>query len=247
MTRERQPDGGLSVLSLHVDVIESGPDWPVVTIRVDGQDPFSGVARDWRGFDPAEMLGTGSPMLPDDLGRRVALYRCSCGVAGCGVIAPFIVPSPDGARVSWVDFRDYVGVFDGPTAAGSAERTGKPWSLPDLHFDRAQYEAEVLRAGADTSWETPRRRMARLVEQQLRELDFELPDLALRWVVPAWHGDGVNLSFERVQEVPERYIEQKILRVRSNHADAVLAANDIVDQLVGTPPEERFRVFGEAS
>ena len=65
-------------------------------------------------FDPAKMLGPHSPLLPEDMGRRVAVYRCSCGEAGCGVIAPVIVASPDGTRISWVDFRDYVGVFIGP-------------------------------------------------------------------------------------------------------------------------------------
>ena len=97
---------GLSVLSLQFQVLDDRPGWPVVQVLVDGRDPFAEVAPDWRGFDPAKMLGPHCPLLPVDLGRRVAVYRCSCGEAGCGVIAPVIVPSPDGRRVSWVDFRD---------------------------------------------------------------------------------------------------------------------------------------------
>ena len=52
------------------------------------------------GFDPRQILGAPFPLLPVDLGRRVAVYRCSCGQPGCGVIAPVIVPSPDGACVA---------------------------------------------------------------------------------------------------------------------------------------------------
>lgn len=35
------------------------------------------------------------------------------------------------------------------------------WDLPDLHFDRKQYVAEIDRASRDDSWETDRRRTAR--------------------------------------------------------------------------------------
>ena len=38
----------------------------------------------WRGFGP----GADAPLLPCGKRRHVALYRCSCGVAGCGVILP---------------------------------------------------------------------------------------------------------------------------------------------------------------
>jgi hypothetical protein len=67
--------------------------------------------------------------------------------------------------------------------------------IPDLHFDREQYVAEVRRAVADRSWETPRRVTARLVADGLRTRGVILPpDLELRWVEPA--GDGVRISFE---------------------------------------------------
>ena len=143
----------LSVLTLGFEILDGRPDWPVVTIRVDGEEPFASVASGWRGFDPTEMLDGASPLVPVDGDRRVALWQCSCGIAGCGVIAPVIVASPDGRRISWVDFRDYVGVFVGPVAPTSADHEGVPWDLPDLHFDRAQYVAEVARACADRSWE----------------------------------------------------------------------------------------------
>src|SRR5438874_1505480 len=98
-------------LTLVIEVRDDGPDWPVVGIRVNGKNPFAQVAKDWLGFDPAVMLGPDSPLVPGDAGRRVAVYRCFCGEAGCGVIAPYVVASPDRTRISWVDFRDYTGVF----------------------------------------------------------------------------------------------------------------------------------------
>src|SRR4051812_40249132 len=107
-------ESSLSVLSLEFEVLDNRPDWPVLSVRVDGDNPFAKIAKDWRGFDPSKMLGKDSPLIPDDRGRRVAVYRCSCGEPGCGVIAPLIVASPDRSRISWVDFRDYVGVFVGP-------------------------------------------------------------------------------------------------------------------------------------
>ncbi|WP_157740662.1 hypothetical protein [Jiangella sp. DSM 45060] len=72
------------------------------------------------------------------------------------MIAPVIVASPDGTGVSWIDFRDYVGVFIGPVEPSAAQHEGTPWDLPDLHFDREQYVAEVERA----SWTTHGRRAA---------------------------------------------------------------------------------------
>ena len=245
MNREAQARDGLSVLSLEFQADEARLDWPVVGIKVDGLVPFAEVAKDWRGFDPAKMLGPASPLLPGDLGRRVALYTCSCGEAGCGVIAPFVVPSPDGRRISWVDFRDYVGVFVGPLVEDSDKYEGKPWRLTDLHFDREQYEAEVARASADKSWETSRRKTARLVKQLLDDMSLELPpNLSLRWVAPAWNADGVELSFEHVSRTPEFRHGQQLLRLTSSHDDPDLAANDMVEQLAGTDPADRFRAFG---
>jgi hypothetical protein len=116
--------------------------------------PFDQVARGWWGFHPDKILGVPSPLVPDDLGSRVAVYRCSCREAGCGVIAPFIVASPDRRRISWVGFRDYVGVFSGRVERVASDFEGKPWDLPDIHFDHDQYVAEVQRARSDRRWPT---------------------------------------------------------------------------------------------
>jgi hypothetical protein len=235
----------LSVLTLQFEVVGE-PDWPVLSIRVNGVNPFEGVAKNWQGFDPAEVLGASSPLAPEDDGSRVALYRCSCGEAGCGVIAPFIVASPDRKRISWVDFRDYVGVFSGPVAPEAADYEGKSWNLPDIHFDRDKYLAEVRRATNDRSWETPPRQKARLLEEHLRPMDPVLPpDLALRWVSPAWHEEGVVLSFEHAgDDSMGRYPRQQMLRLTSTQSDPAGAAADMAEQLLSASPDEWARAFG---
>jgi hypothetical protein len=243
-----QPAAGsrrFSVLSLQFHALDDRPEWPVVQVLADGRDPFAEAARDWRGFDPATMLGPHSPLLPVDLGRRVAVYRCPCGEAGCGVIAPVIVPSPDGSRVSWVDFRDYVGVFNCPVEESVYKHEGKSWDLPDLHFDREQYIAEVERASRDCSWETPRRRAARLLYERLEPMGLVLPpDLDLAWVSPAWREAGVTLMFQRVSRVPPFEVRQRMLRLTSALDDLEHAAEDISEQLLSTFPDEWTRRFG---
>jgi hypothetical protein len=159
------------------------------------------------------------------------------------VIAPFIVASPDRRRISWVDFRDYVGVFVHPVAPRSADYEGKPWDLPDIHFDRAQYLAEIHRAAADRSWETPRRATARLLEERLLPLGLVLPaDLALRWVVPAQRACGVILNFERLDQ--RRDHEQRLLRLDSAEVEPSRAAEDIAEQLLSVAPEDWLGRFG---
>lgn len=245
MTSAPEADAGLSVLTLGFEVVDDRPDWPVVTMQVDGHDPFAAVASGWRGFDPAQMLGSSSPLVPLDGDRRVAVYRCTCGEAGCGVIAPFIVLSPDGKRISWVDFRDYVGVFVGPAEPESADHEGTKWNLPDLHFDRDQYLAEVARASADRSWETSRRRTARLVSEHLLRRELVVPpDLVLRGVSPAFGQDGVSLNFLRVGHDRGLHVEQQLLRLRSDDPDPDRAADDIVGQLLAVAPADWASTFG---
>ncbi|SEF18903.1 hypothetical protein SAMN04488561_6974 [Jiangella alba] len=218
----------------------------MVQVLIDGKDPFADAAPGWRGFDPADVLGRRSPLLPaDGLGRRVAVYRCSCGITGCGVIAPVIVSSPDGTRVSWIDFRDYVGVFIGPAEASTDQHEGRPWDLPDLHFDREQYVAEVERASLDGSWETPRRRTARLLYELLEPQDLVLPpDLGLAWASPAWSEDGVSLMFQHLSRGPRLEVRQQMLRLASAHEDPAVAAEDMAHQLLSTWPGDWVRTFG---
>jgi len=239
--------GGLSVLSLQFEVVDDRPDWPVVRVLVNGQDPFAAVAPGWRGFDPAKILGLRSPLLPVDQGRRVAVYCCSCREPGCGVIAPVIVPSPDGRLVSWTDFRDYVGVFVGPVKSVGGDE-GTPWDLPDLHFDREQYVAEIERASRDGSWETDRRKTARLVYERLDPLGLNLPpDLHLAWASPAWRGDGVALMFQRLTRAPRPEVRQQVLLLTSTLDAPEQAAEDMAQRLLSTSPDAWVDSFGQHS
>lgn len=182
MRKLRNRPRPLPVLTLRFDVVDARPDWPVVTLLVDGADPVGrhsrsrfNAERAWRGFSPDTVLGDGSPLLPVDLGRRVAVCCCSCGYSGCGAIAPLVIPSPDRRRVSWIDFREFgAGTFDGPLRATDTY-DGDPCDLDDVHFDRAQYVAEIQRASRDLSWETPRRRTARLLRERLEPESLVLP------------------------------------------------------------------------
>lgn len=247
----RAARSGLSVLSLRFQIIDDRPDWPVVSILVDGQDPFAAAKPGWRGFDPQEILGPDSPMLPADLGRRVAVYCCSCGEPGCGAVAPVIVASPDKRRVSWVDFREYTGVFAGPvsncmsTGGGTVDDDGgTPAGLPDVHFGRQQYVEEIQRASRDRSWETSRRTTARLLYERLSPLGLVLPpDLTLAWVAPAWHADGVALAFEHTTS-GQPGIRQQMLWLTCTFNDPYQAAADIAQRLLSMPPGEWAGSFG---
>lgn len=242
MPAQPAPENARPVLTLQFEVLDGHDDWPVVKILVDGRNPFADVAPNWRGFDPAQILGLDSVLLPDDRGRRVAVYRCLCGIAGCGVIAPVIVSSPDGERVSWVDFRDYVGVFDGPTEPSVDQDDGRPWAIEDLHFDREQYTGEIERASRDRSWETTRRRTARLLRERLEPLDLLIePDLRLEWISPAWSDEGVSISFAAVGGDGPR---QQTLKLTSSFEDPEQAAEDMTTRLLATPPQEWSRVYG---
>ena len=50
--------------------------------------------------------------LPTNPPRRVAVYRCQCGEAGCGCAAPIIVER--NGCVIWEDTRDVTGVYVDP-------------------------------------------------------------------------------------------------------------------------------------
>ncbi len=239
--------GGLSVLSLRFEVVDDRPDWPAVQVLIDGRDRFAAIAPGWRGFDPAKIVGPDSPLLPADQGRRVAVYCCSCGEPGCGVIAPVISPSPDGRRVSWVDFRDYTGIFDDPVINSPDENEGRSWDLPDLHFSREQYVAEVDRASRDRSWETDRRRVARLLYERLEPLKLALPlGLGLAWAAPAWSRSGVALMFQRVVGVPQPAVDQQMLGLTSTLSDPDQAAEDMARQLLSTHPDDWVDSFGQS-
>jgi hypothetical protein len=79
----------IAELALRIERDGAGghPDYPVVTILVDGRDVLSRHGRNgYKGFSPAEILGPDSPLFPQAAPRRVAVYRCCCGITGCGCV-----------------------------------------------------------------------------------------------------------------------------------------------------------------
>lgn len=165
---------GLSRLEIRVVPAESADD-PRVVLLVDGHDVLAGDGH--RGFDPEQLLHKGDPLLPVTPPRRVVLYHCGCGVVGCSGRACVISEYDGVAR--WSGFRRFVGL-DFPLDDSLADEDGRPDDLSDIAFDAVQYRTEVERAKQDRSWETRRRRLARLLAQRLAadpgrwtELGFE--------------------------------------------------------------------------
>lgn len=192
MTQDPNASELVRRLDLRFDIPYGQPiDYPVVTILIDGQDLVTFSGQGFKGFDPEEILGPNSPLLPPDPWRRVAVYRCSCGIPGCGVVAPLIVKRIDG-RIVWTDFRDYTGVFNGPTAKADPDG-GRALAQADLVFDAYQYSAEIQRASADRSWESARRMTSRLLTANLIAASDTLAEAGyeLDWVAPMWQADDV--------------------------------------------------------
>ncbi len=244
MTDPQPYPARMSVLAVEVRP-HTNPDWPQVRLLVDGTDIFEAAAPGWLGFDPDIVInGNRSPLLPCAEAERVAVQRCSCGEAGCGVIAPLIELSPDGRCVRWSDFRDYTGVFFGPSTRHPQLDLvpSRQWGIPDLRFDREQYVAAITRAAEDRSWETPDRTTARLLYEQLEPLCPDSPrGLPLQAVYPGWDGDGIIARFGVESEDDTLDVEE--LRLISLRKEPAEAASEMAAQLLAIPPDEWLRTF----
>lgn len=109
------------------------------------------------GLDPDELLVEPCPLLTANGARPTLIGRCCCGDVGCGPVEVSI--STDGAVISWT----------------TAVRT------TGVRFDAAQYRAEVLRALADRSWETPDRTVARLIRSSVDRARLAEAGLEFSW------------------------------------------------------------------
>lgn len=170
-------------------------DYPNVTVLVDGVDVI-GAATDFIGFDPADLFDSGA-LVPEDVPRRVAVYRCNCGEAGCGCAAPIIERSGD--LIRWHDFRDFVGVYVKPTIAVEPD-SGRSLPIADIEFDADDYLRAVADAAADRSWETRPRRIARLLLTSLRDTTgwWGEREWQPHWVSPVrGRPDLVRVAFRR--------------------------------------------------
>lgn len=245
MSNPRLRGGDLRVLQVIVQPREN-PDWPQARILVDGLDIFEAVAPGWVGFDPDQLLGgDSSPLVPGHQGRRVAVCRCSCGEAGCGVIAPIIGLSANGKQVLWRDFRDFTGVFVDPISRYPQveQIPSRRWDVPDLRFDREQYLDTIAGAAQDRSWETPQRQTARLLTERLAPLGLVLPpDLPLDRAYPEWDGDGVMVRFG--VEFEDGTVHCEELRLVSIEHDPDQAARSMASGLLDTPSADWSKTFG---
>jgi len=185
--------GGLiAALELRVEraSADGHPDYPVVAILVDGRDMFARQGgRGYKGFSAAQILGAQSPLLPGQSPRRVAIYGCCCGITGCGCVAPLI--SQRGGQVTWSDFRDFPGVYDGPATQASPQG-GVLLGFPGLVFDARRYRAEIARATADRSWQTADGQAADLLWQFLDQDRGQLARLG-------WVPDGLRSAYRTGQ------------------------------------------------
>jgi hypothetical protein len=218
---------------------------PVATLLVDGEDLFSRSTRNgFVGFDPDELLGPDQPLLPVERARRVAVYRCSCGEPGCGVVAPVI--SGNDTEVRWNDFQDFTGWFDSPVSDDKPE-DGRPLAIPEVIFAIDQYTDEVRRAATDRSWETPTRTTARFLKEILEDESDALADLGLKldWVFPAHRREAsVSLS---LRDVDHRYVErprgQLVMTLSAGPGNSKDRATEMLANLLSEVPEEWMNAF----
>lgn len=112
-----------------------------------------GLGGSWYlGVSPRYLLDQDGPLLATATPHEVRLAGSGCGVEEC-CGALYVTVRRHGDHVVWTGWRD------------PAHQEFDP---PELRFTADQYEAEVLRAGEDRSWEWPAGAVARLLEAGLR-------------------------------------------------------------------------------
>jgi hypothetical protein len=218
-------------LRIERDGADGHPDYPVVTILVDGREAFARHDRhSYKGFSPAQILGPDSPLLPQAAPRRVAIYRCSCGITSCGCVAPLI--SWHGDQVRWSDFRDFTGIFDGPATQASPDG-GMALPFPGLVFDASSYRAEIERASADRSWQTAGWQAAHLLWQILDRARGQLARLG-------WVPDGIRSAYQPGQFdvwlTDTSHREQIRIRLTAASGTPADRARHMADTLTSTHP-----------
>ncbi|MFE7530904.1 hypothetical protein ACFU7Y_35100 [Kitasatospora sp. NPDC057542] len=115
----------------------------------------------YAGVGPRYLLGRDGPLHATATPHEVRLAWSGCGVEMC-CGALYMTVGRDGEHVVWEGWRD---------------PANQDFHLPELRFTTGQYEAEVLRAGEDRSWEWPAGVVRRLLEAGLRGRE----DWLARW------------------------------------------------------------------
>ncbi|GAA0303873.1 hypothetical protein GCM10009540_23990 [Streptomyces turgidiscabies] len=114
--------------------------------------PGGGKSSRYVGASPRNLLGQDGPLHVTATPHAVRIAWSGCGVEEC-CGALYMTLTPDGDHVVWAGWRDLA---------------NQDLGLPELRFTAAQYEAEVMRAVEDRSWEWPAGAVARLLEAGLR-------------------------------------------------------------------------------
>ncbi len=208
------------------------PNWPTVRILIDGEDILGLEAH--KGFDPDKIFAESAPLLPTDPSRRIAVYRCGCGEAGCSVIAPLIVD--DGTTIEWRDFRDFTGVYVNPDT-DIAPAGGTKLGIPDVHFDADQYRTEVAKAVGDRSWETHARTTARLLRAKLQKASEHFDALGYRVTTVAPYDDGAfSIVMQEVQDGSA--VGNTFVRLAHPHHEVDDLATALAEELISTAPND---------
>ncbi|MER7174740.1 hypothetical protein [Streptomyces mesophilus] len=218
-----EPFAPLSVLSLHPvlphpQAIKNGAG---IRPLIDGRDVLeethpggdsSCYQEKWFGAPETWPLwAAGEP-------RRVELSNNDCDTGCCGGV--FVTIQRHGDLVEWTDWENT-----------SDNRIPVP---PEIHFDAAQYDAELARAVNDHSWEEPVDAAARLLAHQIAGSDWferwncepftygirvaqrgEAPEVIMSFVtggfgpggVMRWHVMPVSAQ-KPVEDQVRRFIEQ---------------------------------------
>jgi hypothetical protein len=143
--------------TLRLEVTPTSGDVPgefQVRIRVNGTEFTSAGAG--LGMDPYDLLVPMNLLAATELPNTLTIARCTCGVLGCG--SSTVTVTRHGGTVQW------------------------DWMLSrPLLFPAEDYDTEVRRAAADTSWETPERVAGRLIwtfadHDRLRDQGLMLAD-----------------------------------------------------------------------
>ena len=225
-------------LAIHVTVADPAVGNGVETrILVDGR-PLVGDAFDRGAPHAPEYLLEARRLRAAPQPRRVQLAEAWCTEGCCGALYVTIVR--DGDTVWWRDWE---------RPLGSAGQPPLP-ALPDVRFEASRYNAEVLRAENDHSWEWPARTVTRLLRERLRAE----PDLLNRWeCAPGWisthHNDRDRVDFtftypHRAADGPTAPRVQFVWPVPVTDAAPRDQADAIVHRLTTTDPTAHAHAVG---
>ncbi|MFJ8015175.1 hypothetical protein [Streptomyces sp. NPDC096339] len=175
----------------HPNAIEQ---WAEVRALIDGRNlveeihpegTWSCSRRNW--FGPAEKW----PLAAAEEARRVELSNNDCVTDCCGGV--FVTIRRAGDRVVWTGWENT-----------DDNRVPVP---ADVWFDATQYDAELVRAVADVSWERPVDTLARLLTEELAKSGcLERWGCVVLGIAPGRGGPArVEVHFRRVRDAESHW------------------------------------------